>query len=37
LKTEKELLELDKGDHILTVDENRDAAFEKILAFLETK
>jgi len=37
LKSEKEILQLDKGDHILTVDENRDIAFEKILGFLNKK
>ena len=37
LRTEKELIELDKGDHILTVDENREIAFTKILEFLRDK
>lgn len=37
LKTDKELIQLDKGDHILTVDENRDVAFEKIVEFLKNK
>ena len=37
LKTEKEILKLDKGDHILTVDDNRDIAFERILSFLNNK
>ncbi|MHA1223163.1 MAG: alpha/beta hydrolase [Candidatus Heimdallarchaeaceae archaeon] len=35
LKTEKELFELEEGDHILTVDENAQKAFEKIEEFLE--
>ncbi|MCE7743024.1 MAG: alpha/beta fold hydrolase [Candidatus Heimdallarchaeota archaeon] len=37
LKTKKELMQLEKGDHILTVDENKDIAFEKILGFLKNK
>jgi carboxylesterase len=37
LQTEKELMMLEKGDHILTVDENREVAFEKILSFLKDK
>ncbi len=37
LKTAKELVKLEKGDHILTVDENKDVAFEKILSFLKNK
>ena len=37
LRTEKELMQLEKGDHILTVDDNKDVAFEKILGFLENK
>jgi len=35
LETEKELVLLQKGDHILTVDPNRQEAFDKILLFLE--
>ena len=35
LKTEKELLELPTGDHILTVDPIREKAFKKIGEFLE--
>ena len=35
LKTEKELVQLPRGDHILTVDENREEAFDKIAQFIE--
>ncbi len=35
LKTVKELVQLPKGDHILTVDEHREEAFVKITQFLE--
>ncbi|MBY8999453.1 MAG: alpha/beta hydrolase [Candidatus Heimdallarchaeota archaeon] len=35
LETEKELVLLQKGDHILTVDPNRQEAFDRILLFLE--
>ena len=37
LKTEKELMQIDRGDHILTVDDNRYLAFDKILEFLKNK
>lgn len=34
LRTEKELVMLDKGDHIITVDENSGEVFERILNFI---
>jgi esterase/lipase len=35
LQTEKELLLVDEGDHILTVDPNKEIAFEKIKSFIK--
>lgn len=35
LKSEKELVQLPRGDHILTVDENREEAFKKIDQFIK--
>ena len=35
LKSEKELVQLPRGDHILTVDDHREEAFEKIAQFIE--